>query len=246
MQNPDDENRVRLEQARALVTHLEHGDESQAARMLEELTRSREQNLFQELGRLTRELHETMNSFRLDSRIASIAEHEFPDAKERLNYVITMTEQAAHRTLDLVEQSLPVAEQMDHQAAALREAWERFRQRRMQADEFRELSRSMGGFLGSVAQDCATLHSNLSEVLMAQGYQDLTGQIIRRVIRLVQEVEDSLVEMVRISGSHMLQGVTATVNDAEVLEGPRIPGLSDAAVVEGQDEVDALLSSLGF
>ena len=92
-----------LEQARALVSELESGNADAAEQLIDELGRVREQNLFRELGKMTRQLHDALNSFAVDSRIISMAESEIPDAKARLNHVITMTEDSANRTLAAVE-----------------------------------------------------------------------------------------------------------------------------------------------
>jgi len=90
---------------------------------------------------------------------------------------------------------------------------------------------------------------------MAQEFQDLTGQILRRVITLVQEVEDNLVELIRLSGGEKAEvepGASAskeTKNTEDILKGvgPQVPGVGDdGGAVSGQDEVDDLLSSLGF
>jgi len=249
------ENGAWLAQARALVAHLEAGEEEKAREVLDELTRMRESDLFKELGRLTRELHEALKSFQLDARLAEFAEKEIPDAKERLNHVIALTEQAAHRTLDLVERSLPVTERLARDASAMSEGWRRFRAREMDVEAFRALAKELDVFLPRVAEDAEALRSSLTEVLMAQDFQDLTGQIIRRVITLVQDVEANLVDLVRISGQRLKGGgaAKAAKDDGAAAdqrtrpEGPQVPGVGDGAdVVRGQDEVDDLLASLGF
>ena len=97
-----------LENARALVSELESGNCGQAEKIIEQLGRMREQSLFQELGKMTRQLHEALNSFALDDRIESLARSDIPDAKARLNHVIEMTESSANRTLAAVENALLV------------------------------------------------------------------------------------------------------------------------------------------
>jgi chemotaxis protein CheZ len=231
----------RLAQAQALVASLEAGDEPEADRIIKELSSSRDDDLFQEVGRLTRELHEAIVGFLLDDRIAQFAQHEIPDAAERLKHVITMTEEAAHKTLSAVEDSLPVAEELESRANDLGERWAQFRNRKLDLDDFRALSSEIVGFLDLANAHSQTLHGKLSEVLMAQGYQDLTGQIIRRVINLVQDVEEKLVRLVAISGT------ARAVKQEEVeLEGPAVPGVTKGDVITNQDDVDDLLSSLGF
>ena len=244
----------RLDSARELVAQIEAGNKQEVERLLEELNRQREQNLFQQLGKLTRELHEALNSFRMDSRITSLAEKEIPDAKERLSYVVEMTEQAAHRTLNAVEESLPLSEELGRRAGELQGAWARFRQREMSADEFRDLSRDIEAFLGDTSEKSDRIRDRLSDVLMAQDFQDLTGQVIKRVTTLVQEVEENLVGLIRISGQHLLgmaEGKPVKSEEEKrqekvAAEGPQMASASSTDVVSGQDEVDDLLSSLGF
>jgi chemotaxis protein CheZ len=232
-----------------LIECVDQGDEAGTASAIDELTKLRELELFRELGALTRDLHEALKSFRVDTRIGEIAETEIPDARERLNHVISVTEQAAHRTLTAVETSLPLVDELGSTAHELAERWQRFRQRELSADEFRELSRDVAAFLQLAEAHGAGLQRSLTDALMAQDYQDITGQIIRRVISLVQEVEDSLVELVRISGARFAEEKPKPADtpeqDINKGHGPAVPG-QDAGVVTGQDEVDDLLSSLGF
>ena len=235
-----------LVQARQLVAELEAGNVDAASALLDDLARQRDTGLFQELGKLTRELHDTINSFHLDSRISTLTEHDIPDAKERLNYVITMTEQAAHRTLTAVEDSLPIAEELQRRAVELQDKWQRFRRKDMDVTEFRALVPEIDSFLELTNGHAGKLNASLSDVLMAQDFQDITGQIIRRVINLVKDVEDNLVSLIRISGQRMAPAEKSTKEDLSRGIGPQVPGLDDADVVQGQDDVDDLLSSLGF
>lgn len=237
-----------LDLARRLVAQIEGGDEGAADHTIEELTHIRETALFRELGSLTRELHEALKSFKVDTRLSDIAANDIPDARERLNHVIDMTEQSAHRTLTAIETSLPLVDEIGARSRHLNEQWQRFRNRDLSADEFRRLSQEVEAFLQLADGHGSTLQRSLSDALMAQDYQDLTGQIIRRVINLVQEVEDGLVELVRISGARMSEETPTAAGAEDDLRrgrGPAVPG-QDVDVVSGQDEVDDLLSSLGF
>lgn len=233
-----------VERARELVRHMEKGSADDAARILDELTKLREDSLFRELGKLTREFHEALNNFRLDSRIQTLAQHEIPDARDRLSYVINMTEQAANRTLSAVERSLPMCEALEQKSVQMREQWARFLRKEMDAQTFRAVSRDMEEYLSSACATLPAVRAQLQDVLMAQGFQDLTGQIIRRVMNLVEELEKNLVELVRISGQNLLPEAPQEENPTAA-SGPAIPGL-DKGTVSGQDEVDDLLSSLGF
>ncbi|MCG8425995.1 MAG: protein phosphatase CheZ [Chromatiales bacterium] len=232
----------RLEKARLLVTQLESGDDEAAEITLDQIAIKKEPDLFQEVGRLTRELHEAINGFLLDQRIAELAERDIPDASERLNYVIEMTEDSANRTLEAVEESLPIADEVKEKADRLAEQWQLFRTRQLSVDEFRILSEELNQFFTQLTEHVGVINGNLSQVLMAQDFQDLTGQIIRQVITLVHDVEEKLVQLVRISGAQLPD----KQQHAEKLEGPVVPGVDQGDVVAGQDDVDDLLSSLGF
>lgn len=237
-----------LKSAKKLVELIEQGDESAVIDMIEELSAMRESNLFLELGKLTRDLHDTIAGFQLDSKIFSLTEKDIPDAKERLNHVISMTEEAADKTLTLVEASLPISDELKKKSTELQEKWNRFKSRDMNVKEFRELSHDIDGFFIVLNEKTPELHTNLSDILMAQGFQDLTGQIIRRVITLVQEVEESLVDLVRITGEKMGQKQVKEEKSGPDIsaQGPVVPGVDKGDVVSGQDDVDDLLSSLGF
>lgn len=241
--SPDD---PRIGQLRELLAHLENGNANEADRLLSDIAREHDTGLFQDIGRLTRELHEALNAFRYDTRLVDLANVDIPDAKERLHYVIDMTEQAASRTLNTVEQSKPVCEEIRTRARGIHGDWRRFMQRKMDVAEFRALSARLDEFLPWAGASAERIGDNLSEALMAQGFQDLTGQIIRRVIKLVEEVEGNLVNLVRISGQKLGSGPEPSTKPTDALDGPQVPGKRQADAVSGQDEVDDLLSSLGF
>ncbi|MHB8428611.1 MAG: protein phosphatase CheZ [Acidiferrobacterales bacterium] len=234
-----------LEEVRALARRLEESGEDDASRLLDEFHNSRDMDLFHEIGRLTRDLHDTINGFHIDARVAAIAETDIPDARERLNYVVSMTEQAAKRTLNAIEETMPMSKRLGESAMNLKGEWSRFTRRELTPDEFRTLARHIEEFLEVITTDASRVHSNLMEILMAQEYQDITGQIIHRVIRLVQEVEDSLVGIIRVSRQRVIPATSAK-EDGSVLEGPQIKASGRSDVVANQDEVDSLLSSLGF
>jgi len=238
-----------VERVRELAQFVEQGNEAEADRVLDQIAKLRESSLFQELGKLTRQFHEALNNFRLDSRITQFAEKEFPDARERLRHVVDMTAQSADRSLTAAEESMPVCDSIDTRAAEFKTQWQRFSNREMSAEEFRRLSSELNGFFDDLSRDSSQLKGNLNDVVMAQDFQDLTGQIIERVITLVDEMEDSLVELIRISGQDLVPNEGAKEREDDKLKGtgPSIPGVDDAEnVVSGQDEVDDLLSSLGF
>lgn len=231
--------------AKDLVTALEKGDQTSADALLDELAGLRETQLFKEIGRLTRQLHDTMVSFSLDSTITAMTETEIPDAKERLHYVIAMTEQAADQTLTAVEHLLPISQELNDQAAQLSAKWGRFLDREMPLEEFKAMTAEITKHFEQSKGGLEQVQTGLNDILMAQGFQDITGQIIRRVIELVQELENSLVKLISISG-RKAGGEVATAHHE--LPGPVVPGVDDREgdVAHSQVDVDDLLSSLGF
>jgi chemotaxis protein CheZ len=246
----DGDRQSRLEQARELVSLLEAGDEQGADTVLQKLTDLHESALFQELGRLTRQLHEAINGFLLDERLQALAQHEMKDAAERLSYVIEMTEKSANTTLNAVEQSMPLVEGLTRQAQGLDQRWRQFRERELSVDDFRTLTAELSEFFPAIVQQGGELGGQLNAVLMAQDFQDLTGQIIRKVIGLVQDVEDKLVQIIRLSGARPgtkeARQLEAPTTGDESGHGPPVPGVDTGDLVQGQDDVDDLLSSLGF
>ena len=138
-----------LEKGRQLVDSIEAGNEDSANQILGEIVELRETDLFQELGRLTRQLHESLQNVRMDDRIAELAVGEIPDAKDRLNHVLLLTDQAAHRTLNMVEEAMPISEGLKTESSELLAVWKKFTEKKMTAAEFRSLTTRISTFLES-------------------------------------------------------------------------------------------------
>ena len=121
MTNDRDSERILpdIDSVRNLLQLLEAGDTEAAEQVFDGWISLRESTLFQHVGRLTRDIHDSLNNFQLDGRLSQLADEEIPDAKERLNYVIEMTDQSAHRTLNAVEACLPLAESIAKQGNQL-------------------------------------------------------------------------------------------------------------------------------
>ncbi|QPG04927.1 protein phosphatase CheZ [Salinimonas marina] len=241
---------ISLEEARQLVVHLEQGDNVAARELLEAISTKESIELFAEVGKLTRQLHDALNSFQLDERIVGLANDDIPDAQTRLTYVIEETEKAANTTMDAVEASMPIAESLSERINTIMPEWKKLMTRQIDVAEFKVLCSDLDGLLNNAAAESEKLTGLLTEVLMAQGYQDLTGQVIRRVIELVKEVEDSLVHMLTVFGEPETEQ-PATENKKQEkssveAEGPIVNAAERDDVVKGQDDVDDLLSSLGF
>lgn len=244
--------------ARQLVSSLEQGNFGEAIQLINELNKARDRGLYHEVGKLTRELHNAIVNFQLDPRVPHAQEvSQISDATERLNYVVTMTERAANRTMDLVEQSAPLVNDLSSEADALSEDWGRFMRREMGAEAFRELAKRIELFLARSQRDSNKLSGHLNDILLAQDYQDLTGQVIKRVTQLVTEVESNLLKlMLMASQVDRFAGIEHNHDELRVEqnkqkntshgEGPQIHADKRDDVASSQDDVDDLLSSLGF
>jgi chemotaxis protein CheZ len=239
-----------IARTRDLLASLERGDEKGAKEVIDDLTSIRESDLYKEMGKLTRELHDAITAFGMDEQITNLAQQEIPDARQRLRHVIDMTDQAAHRTLNAVEESLPICEELESRSRTLQEDWQRFKKRDMDINEFKQLAKRLDEFFTVNTGDAGKLRSSLNNVLMAQDFQDLTSQIIKKVIKLVEEVESNLVELIKLTRTPAEVNADTQRSEnkqTEKLAGPVVPGVNDSgSTVSGQDEVDDLLSSLGF
>lgn len=235
-----------LEKAQAIIGGIESGRTNEVTRLLDELARIRETHLFQESGRLMRQLHDVLANLERDAVLAKLADTQIPDAKARLNYVMTKSEEAAHQTLAAIEASVPMVGSFSARAEGLKHCWLRLSQGEMEVTEFRERLAELLDYFDTLQGDTAKIKRNLIEILMAQEAQDLTGQVIRRVIELVQDLEAQLVGLMR-SRSDLPPGERGTAGGGTgKLEGPQIKAGCSPDVVANQDEVDDLLSSLGF
>jgi chemotaxis protein CheZ len=244
--------------AKEVILKMESGDHSGALLAVEDLNRARDHALYHEIGKLTRHLHDAIVNFEIETHSGNVAPDGKPvsrihDASDRLQFVISTTENAANKTMDMVEETIPISDELGQKAKALRNDWKRLLNREMTVGEFRELYKQIDTFLEFTESKATNINSNLTSILIAQDFQDITGQVLKKVITLVHEVEDNLVGLVKMASS--LQGFTTEKLDAEpeeikahkeYLEGPIVNADERQDVVSNQDEVDDLLSSLGF
>ncbi|MGC9421800.1 MULTISPECIES: protein phosphatase CheZ [Vibrio] len=238
---------ISLEQAKELVQLLEAGQQGSANQLVKQIYESEGNPVLQEIGVLTRDLHDAMREFHVDERMSQIANDEIPDARDRLHYVIDKTEVAANKTMDAVERCMPMADNLHESLLVIRPQWNQLMQGRIELSEFKALCHRIDDLLSQVEGDSCELRGQLTEILMAQDFQDLTGQIIRRVITLVNEVEGRLVDILTVFGKNQLQQQSENVEKAICEpEGPILNPHERIDAVSSQDEVDDLLSSLGF
>jgi chemotaxis protein CheZ len=233
----------------ALQGSLDAGDEAAFRRAFDQLREQLSLEFMPELKRLTASAESALARFRERARIDALADQEVPDARKRLAHVVKLTDEAAHRTLDLVERSGPLIEQTAKEASELMEAWKVHGSRTLAAASLWP-ERALG-FMERSLEDADRVRSLLTEMLMAQGYQDITGQIIRSVIALVGEIEEVLSQLVALSNGEETRRMPALRPEGlpdkagwQAGVGPQVPGISDVSAVSDQDDIDALIASM--
>jgi chemotaxis protein CheZ len=233
----------------ALQAAIDAGDEAAFRGAFDQLREGLSAEFMPELKRLTATAQSALQRFAEEARIDTLAGQDVPDARKRLAHVVQLTDEAAHRTLDLVERSGPVIDASAREAAELLESWKVHGSRTLAAASLWP-ERALG-FMERSLEDAERVRSLLTEMLMAQGYQDITGQIIRSVISLVGEIEAVLSQLVAIANGDETRRMPALRPAADVQAdmqkglGPQVPGVNSAgASVGGQDDIDALLASM--
>ncbi len=201
-----------------------------------------QENVFNQLGQMTRALHDTLGKLGYDKMLEK-SMSAMPDTKARLAYVANLTEQAACKVLNATDTAAPVLESVNQNAKNLENRWGKLFANQLDAPALRQLSLDTQQFLKvDLPQKNAILHAQLNEIMMAQDFQDLTGQVIKKIIEVAQELESNLMRV-------LLQVVPETKKTQEVhnmLQGPVISAQGRTDVVVNQEQVDDLLDSLGF
>jgi chemotaxis protein CheZ len=242
------------ELAEELLTKLDGGDLGQIVGVVNNINAVRDRTLYEEIGKLTRGLHNAIKEIKTGDELSEGSGMD--QASDKLAYVIEMTDKAANRTMDLAEEVMPLNTANLNGATVLQEQWQKFLHKELKPDEFRDLTKKIDEYFSQTQINSKNIASNLSGILMTQDFQDLTGQVIQRVTKLVAEVETRLVDLVAMAGEvDRITGIshtepnhneTSQENSKYVkAEGPQTDTTLDG-VVEGQDDVDDLLSSLGF
>ena len=263
-------NTQRIQMAQDYITQLQLGENQQAENLLQEInqlhTKPSDQDLYSRVGKLTRELHDSMSSFMNDTRIHMMTNEDMPDARQRLQHVVDLTEQSAHTTMTLIENSNPLLSQMREKATVIQQQLHSYKNKQRvnntlsndkPGDTGQERNGSMylneeiDAFLHLVSSSSINITKNLNEIMLAQNYQDLTGQVIQRVSTLVQEVENNLLTLLqsdneKIADEQLDVNIKSKENQNNSGYGPAVPGVSKGDVLHSQEEVDDLLSSLGF
>ena len=194
-----------------------------------------------QIGHMARTLHDTLRELGLNKEIEKAAS-SIPDARDRLNYVATLTQQAAERVLNATEAAQPVVEKMEIEAHRLCGQWQMLFEKKLDVGQFKNLVTQTHAFLYEVPKQTKATNAYLMEIMMAQDFQDLTGQVIKKIIEVTKSLEQQLVSL-------LLENAPPQVKaefDTELLNGPVINSKGRTDVVTSQDQVDDLLESLGF
>ncbi|HEY1328109.1 MAG TPA: protein phosphatase CheZ [Casimicrobiaceae bacterium] len=234
--------RLAEEHARAAAAQLAqsvNGDAADAApSKTPEAIAAEAASVYQRIGQLTRTLHDALRGLGYDRKLAQAAQ-TLPDARDRLAYIADLTGSAAERVLSSVERAQSVQQSLRDDAAALGDRWERLYTGALSVDEFKALAGDTRGFLRAAAERSGTTQSELTEIMMAQDFHDLTGQVIKRVGDIATTLEASLVAL-------LLETRPADGSSGDgVLTGPVID-TARPDVVTSQAQVDELLAALGF
>lgn len=210
---------------------------------------ARGEDVFSTVGTLTRNLHDAVKDFASDDRMKVIANVDIPKASERLSSIIDMTDNAATRTLDAVDACEPLARSLLTSIENLLPAWDSLMHGRIDRDNFVTLCRNVDGLIHDTKDNAEKVVEQLNVILMAQDYQDLTGQMIQKVISLVREVEDKLLKFLMYFSEEEKKAVLDKHESVVGLvpQGPAPESSKQTEMVAAsQDDVDDLLASLGF
>jgi chemotaxis protein CheZ len=190
--------------------------------------------VFQQLGTITRVLHDTMQQLGVMPKL-QVATEGLPDARSRLSYIANKTAAAAEKVLNSVDQAKAehagISKATQELAAAI------------VADPVRAVaSGAVMNFVKQVEGSTSRIDQHLTDIMLAQDFHDLTGQVVAKVVTLANDLEDSLVKLlVQVVPPDQREKV-----DMNILQGPVVNPEGRTDVVANQGEVDDLLASLGF
>ncbi len=200
---------------------------------------SAEDDVFNEIGQLTRSLHDSLRELGFDKNLQKAAS-DIPDARDRLNYIATMTQAAAERVLNATEATQPIVDKMEAGAKTLAGEWQKLFDNKLDVDEFKQLATQTQAYFLELPRQTRQTSANLTEIMMAQDFQDLTGQVIKKVMDVTQNLEAQLLTLL------VHHAPTSANLDPGLLNGPVVNAAGRTDVVTSQAQVDDLLESLGF
>jgi len=199
------------------------------------------EHVFAQVGNMTRQLHNLLRELGLEKTLEKVAS-DIPNNRDRLNYIAAMTAQAAERTLNAAETAQPIQTQLGATASDLAAKWDRMFAKQLGVAEFKALVRDTRAYLHAVPAQTEATQAQLMEIILAQDFQDLTGQVIKKVLDAAQTLEKQLIALLlETTPEDKRQAVKPGL-----LEGPIIDASGRSDVVTSQEQVDELLESLGF
>ena len=201
-----------------------------------------QQKVFTQVGQMARQLHDTLGALGYDKIIEKTVS-ALPDAKDRLAYIANLTEQAACRVLNATDIANPLQEELEEGAVLLANKWDALYANKLTVEEFKLLASETRAYLkNAVPQRTSATKDQLMEIMMAQDFQDLTGQVIKKVVDLAQRLEQQLLQVLieAIPPERKAEAPESLMN------GPVISAVGRDDVVSSQEQVDDLLESLGF
>jgi chemotaxis protein CheZ len=191
--------------------------------------------MFDRLGNVVRMLHDSMRQLGYDRSLSDVA-IQVADAQDRLQYVATLTEQAANKVLNATDLGMPEQDELAKKAKSMDARWSDLFDGKISVEEFKSLANDSKEFANIVLKATDAEKARLLDIMMAQDFQDLTGQLIKKVVAINKAVERELAQI-------LLDNAPSDLKEkaVELMEGPSVPN----AALE-QDDVDNLLDSLGF
>ncbi|PRC91308.1 protein phosphatase CheZ [Solimicrobium silvestre] len=194
--------------------------------------------IFERLGGVVRVLHDSMRELGYDRSLAEVTS-QITDAHGRLEYIATLTEQAANKVLNATDEGMPAQDELAKKAKDIDERWTSLFKGQMSIEAFKTLASDSQKFAKDAIASTEAEKARLLSIMMSQDFQDLTGQLIKKVVTITSAVEHELAQILIDNAPAM----SAILKDkpVELMEGPSVP----ASAME-QDDVDNLLDSLGF
>jgi chemotaxis protein CheZ len=203
---------------------------------------SQQEAVFNRIGHMARALHDTLGQLGYDKLLEQTVS-ALPDAKDRLTYVANLTEQAACRVLNATDIASPLVDEIENSARALGQRWDKVFANEIGPEEFKALAAETRAYLNEqLPKKTRDTHAQLTEIMMAQDFQDLTGQVIKKVVALAQDLESGLMNVL----IEVVPETKRTEEVASLMNGPVINAEGRTDVVVNQEQVDDLLDSLGF
>jgi chemotaxis protein CheZ len=220
----------------SMVGALHNGSAAQALASID----LSDKPMYERLGNIVRMLHDSLRELGYDRSLTNVA-NQINDAQGRLEYIATLTEQAATKVLNTIDIGLPQQEELGKRSKQMEERWAQLFDGKLSIDEFKTLAGDSKTFAAQVSQATETEKARLLDIMMAQDFQDITGQLIKKIVVITHTVESELAQLLKDNAPPEAKAAMAAAEATSLMQGPSNPG---QAMV--QDDVDSLLADLGF